>query len=97
MKTSDMILLGIYDHWPRLDDSISFETGKLAWVVHHGLSDWRQKNGCKEVEYPAQVSPYTSESVASNPTNSVSAYASAYAKKQIKTKTNNLIVTMRVT
>jgi hypothetical protein len=53
MKTSDKILLGIYNHWPRLDDSISFKTGELAWIVHHGLVDWRQKNGWKEVEYPA--------------------------------------------
>lgn len=53
MKTSDMILLGIYNHWPRLDDSISLKTGELAWVVHHGLTEWRQKNGWKEVEYPS--------------------------------------------
>ena len=53
MKTSDKILLGIYNHCPRLDDSISLKTGELAWVVHHGLDDWRQKNGWKEVEYPA--------------------------------------------
>ncbi|MCE5210338.1 MAG: hypothetical protein LLG40_02155 [Deltaproteobacteria bacterium] len=53
MKTSDKILLGIYNHWPRLDDSISFKAGELAWVAHHRLGDWRQKNGWKEVIYPA--------------------------------------------
>lgn len=57
MKTSDKILLGIYNHWPRLDDSISLETGELAWILQHGLKDWRQKNGWKKIEYPTVKEP----------------------------------------
>lgn len=30
MKIYDKILLGIYSHFPRLDDDIIFETGELA-------------------------------------------------------------------
>lgn len=57
MKKSDKILLGIYQHWPRLDDDISFEVGELAWVIHHGIDGWRIENGRKKVEYSATKGP----------------------------------------
>lgn len=53
MKESDKILLGIYQHWPRLDDDITFEAGELAWVIYNGLEGWRIENGWKKMEYPA--------------------------------------------
>ena len=53
MKTSDQILLGIYQHWPRLNEHITFESGQLAWVIHNGISGWRIENGWKKIEYPA--------------------------------------------
>ncbi len=53
MKESDKILLGIYQHWPRLDDDISFEAGELAWVIYHGHVGWRIENGWKKMEYSA--------------------------------------------
>ncbi len=61
MKTSDKILLGIYNHWPRLNDSILFETSELIWLMHHGPSDWRQDNGWKKIKYSADKGPNDQE------------------------------------
>ncbi|WP_041725871.1 hypothetical protein [Desulfurispirillum indicum] len=52
MKTSDKILLGIYQHSPRLNEDITFNSGELAWVIHHGIDGWRIENGWKKIDYP---------------------------------------------
>lgn len=57
MKKSDQILLGIYQHWPRLDADISFEAAELAWIIYHGVDGWRIENRWKKIEYSAVKSP----------------------------------------
>jgi len=57
MKIYDKILLGIYSHFPRLDDDITFETGELAWIVHYGLNGWQQDKERQKIEYTLEKEP----------------------------------------
>lgn len=57
MKTCDKILLGIVNHWPRINETISFETAELAWIIYHDLDGWRIENGWKKIEYSAEKGP----------------------------------------
>ena len=51
MKTSDKILLGIFNHWPRLDEPIKIESSELAWLLYNGLTNWRVESGWQKIRY----------------------------------------------